>query len=95
MKKKLIDLYKDWMRVGTLPDQGLCNSIPKKYSKNIKMFQPEEDYLEKLIDKSVSKYLYWGSGSIKSDKDLKYGFTPLRQTIVLFICAMNNEIEGE
>lgn len=84
---KLIDLHYKWMKNELLPDCGLCYSLPKKYKKTFYLFYPIE-----LRDWQISA-IYWAdteheSGSIK--RMFTYGI--LRQNIVLFICAMHNEI---
>jgi len=88
---KLIDLYKEWMETGKLPDWGLCNSIPKEYWETLDLFEPSQDE-ESQLDYEGLSWNYWASGLPTNHKDEKYGFTPLRQTIVLLICAMKDEI---
>lgn len=85
-QKKLIDLYKEWMETGTLPGDGLCNSVPKEYKSDLRKLEPECYYTfwaYPLTDQQQLDHSYY---------DMAYSFTPLRQTIVLFICAMNNEL---
>lgn len=87
---KLIDLYKKWMVVGEICDRrnaggtgGLCNAVPKKYLCQIRLFEPD------------CCKAYWASQTpnddLISDKAV-FGLNDLRQTIVLLICAMNNEL---
>jgi len=89
MSKKLIDLHKEWMEVGKFNDRhsdggngGLCNAVPVKYIDDLKKFEPNNDSA------------YWASTKSENDISLTaiYGYNQLRQTIVLLICAMNNEI---
>lgn len=84
---KLIDLYKEWMETGCISDRvdpngmgGLCNAVPKKYLKLLKKFEPEECQI------------YWASSRGMSSDGAIYKFNKLRQTIVLLICAMCNEL---
>lgn len=92
MAKKLITLYKEWMDGGELPEDGLCNSLfYTKYHECLDMFEPTDDELIELAASGLSQS-YWGSGLKADCNDRYYAFTPLRQTIVLLICAMNNEL---
>lgn len=92
--KKLIDLYYKWVEDGKLPNIGLCDSIPKKYLKKLKLFEPDE--LEKIsIIKRGRDVYYWGfeySPFKYSLDEMSFSFTPLRQSIILPICAMHGEI---
>jgi hypothetical protein len=87
---KLIELYKKWMKTGLLPHWGLCKSLPYKYKKLFELVSPTEE------DKSRYNLLnYWGCDKTienVSETELTDSFTPLRQTIVLFICAMHDEL---
>lgn len=87
MEKKLIDLYKEWMNSGKLTDSGLCFSVPKEYKTFLELFKP-------LKTETVGLYsfLYWASQDNDSGLIHFYDFNPLRQTIVLLICAMNDEL---
>ena len=80
---KLIDCYKEWMETGELPEfpGGLCSNAPDRYLKMVDMFEP--------IDNNHPSY--WADGRC-TGQNKYYGFNPLRQTIVLFICAMKGEI---
>jgi len=84
---KLIDLHKKWVETGEIEDKkdaggmgGLCNAVPNKYYETLQMFEPE--YYA----------TYWASYQSRSDDKSIYAYNQLRQTIVLFICAMNNEL---
>lgn len=91
MEKKLIDLYKEWMETGEINDRsdsmgcgGLCNAVPIQYKQSVKLFVPDDFKT------------YWGSPTYKfggqvSNKHL-YEFNSLRQFIVLFVCAIHNEL---
>lgn len=88
--KKLIDLHKEWMGMGTMGEPengggGLCNVVPVEYKTNLCCFIPKQ------------YRVFWGSdtriGSTNENyKTVAYKYTELRQTIVLFICAMHNEL---
>jgi hypothetical protein len=90
---KLIDHYYEWMKTGLIKDLnksrgkgGLCNAIPRRYMKSIELLEPDDNNWK----------LYWGSEEYRSGPTaslgVMYSFTPLRQNIVLFICAIHGEI---
>jgi len=85
---KLIDLHKKWMEKGKFQDRqdadgcgGLCNAVPRKYLKILERFRP------------IEYKTYWGQrfGTSTSLNQI-YGYNKIRQSIVLLICAMNNEL---
>ena len=92
MSKKLIDCYKEWMkegvidnRRGSIGDGGLCNAVPKEYLETLHFLAPPNS----------QSWHYWGYGIPyfhTPDTRVMYSFTPLRQTVVLLICAMHNEL---
>lgn len=83
--KKYLPLYEKWMETGRIPCVvgvetigGLCSIF-------------HDDKLFKLMEPVPYKAGYWGD-------DVNYGcdydtFTPLRQTIVLFLAAMAGELD--
>lgn len=93
---KLIDLYKEWMKKGTMTKEGrllfgLCLELPFEYSASLELLTPTiEDY--KSLSNDGFCTVYWGSGLPVDHKDEMSAFTPLRQTIVLLICAMHDEL---
>jgi hypothetical protein len=89
--KTLIEHYKEWVEKGGLPKWGLCNSVPKKYKKSLLLFEPTLYELNEVIDSGMSG-LYWASGLTMFDLNKKQALTPLRETIILLICAMHDEI---
>jgi len=89
--KKLIDHYKEWDKEGQLPDDGLCYSIPDEYKKSLRLFKPTEKELRKLTEWGLSPF-YWASGLGWFDLNRYRSLTPLRETIILLICAMHDEI---
>lgn len=90
--KTYIELYKESKQTGLLPHDGnyrlrangLCNVVVDGRllgdHRLFKLFIPDNTSLG-----------YWGFGG-KSDTLDGYTFTPLRETIVLFMAAMNNEL---
>lgn len=92
MAKKLINLYKEWMETGKIPGNGLCNSMPNdEYKYSLEDFAPYSSDKLGIINDGESRN-YWGAGLSPHHKGVSRDFTPLRQTIVLLICAMNNEL---
>ena len=89
--KKLIDHYKEWIEKGGLPDYGLCNSVPSKYENSLLLFKPTDAELNELECLRMAVF-FWASGLTISDLNKKQALTPLRETIILLICAMHYEI---
>jgi hypothetical protein len=87
MEKKYLPLYYEWLESGVLPGPGLCH-----------IFQSDE--LFKLIDPDRGGLdFYWGydgeqgcHGYINNYEKVERDFTPMRQNVVLFMAAMNNEL---
>lgn len=95
-KKKYLDFYMECMNNRKVMKYegclgGLCNTSIK--GKLLNMFIPTE--ADKLELGTLSKS-YWGSGLSYSayftGNRWEQEFTPLRQTIVLFLACMNNEL---
>jgi hypothetical protein len=89
--KKLIDHYKEWLEKGELPVHGLCLSVPNEYKESLYLFVPTDDELNELVELGISG-LYWASGLGMFDPNKLDALTPLRETIILLICAMHDEI---
>jgi hypothetical protein len=89
--KKLIEHYKVWAKKGELPDNGLCGSVPDEYIESLLLFKPTKDEFIQLTRLGMS-WGYWASGLSPNDSDRHFGLTPLRETIILLICAMHDEI---
>lgn len=87
-KKKYLPLYEKWMEKGLLPNNGLCNSLPnKEYLRDL--FEPT--YEECVLYRHLSGH--WGSTLDEySAGDAFYNFNEFRQTVVLFLAAMNEEL---
>ncbi len=100
MKKKKtgkhLQFYMDCMKRGVMPNSGLCiNTVDlggPLSEELFRLFIPTDDELFALAKKGYSTS-YWGLGVITNDYDILYdAFSPLRQTIVLFMAAINNEL---
>jgi hypothetical protein len=89
--KKLIEHYKEWAEKGELPDDGLCGSVPYEYIESLLLFKPTKDEFIQLTSLGMS-WGYWASGLSSYDLDRYFRLTPLRETIILLICAMHDEI---
>ncbi len=84
---KAIELYHEAMRTGRLPKKGLCCCLPQE---NIEIFTPTWSDCNNLLLENKSA-IFWGSDLLANDPERLFAFSPLRQTIVLFIAAMNEE----
>jgi hypothetical protein len=89
--KKLIEHYKVWLEKGELPVYGLCLSVPDEYKESLYLFVPTDDELDELACLGISGF-YWASGLRMFDPNKRQALTPLRETIILLICAMHDEI---
>jgi hypothetical protein len=94
-KKKYLPLYYKWMESERLPHNGLCNCFGLCYSED--KWESGEGYEDFEImfplpydDVNIECRNYWGAG--EKVRNLHVAFTPLRQNIVLFLAAMNNEL---
>lgn len=83
-KPYYLKMYREWVETGLLPKDGLCESLSN--CEEIKLFYPD-----------THEYAYmWGyDGNFHlPPKPIGYfrGFTELRQNVILFLAAMNNEL---
>lgn len=94
---KLFELYKQWMETGTMGQPkvmggGLCNMLPTEYKyDDLEMMKPTMHDLAKINSWGTTFWAYGENIPIDLTRQA-YDFTPLRQNIVLFICAMNDEL---
>lgn len=90
---KHLDFYFKCMESGELPYAGLCYCAARRLisKKLLDIIEPsfEDDF--NLRNEGLS-FGYWSSGLLLNDSNKFFQFTPLRQTIVLFMAAMNNEL---
>ena len=93
-EKYFMGLYLKYAKEGQLEDRGLCNcnllyDTPDKQT--LHLFVPT--ILEKdAISQEGNSTVYWGSGMPDSDPTIDFAFTALRQNILLFCAALNNEL---
>lgn len=84
-KKKVgkhLRFYMDYMKKSEMPRAGLCACSWNDYI--------SEDLLMLFKPTDAGMFSYWASE--KKGCDECYKFTKLRQTIILFIAALNNEL---
>jgi hypothetical protein len=96
-KNKHLAYYEKCMESGTLQSfqggipNGLCNDyfIDQEI---LRLFLPTLQDYEKLEEQGLCGE-YWASGlPVDTDLTIHSAFTPLRQTIVLFMAAINGEL---
>lgn len=92
---KHLKFYLDCIKTGEMPNEGLCLCVNEGgmgvlETSLLDLFIPNERERDDLFHDDHSR-AYWGSGM--GDMQCAYfQFTPLRQTIVLFMAAINNEL---
>lgn len=96
-KKSFMDIYKQWVKAGRMTDvdgqevSGLCDLFGSGKAGESQLFElmrPTDFDLHQLREEGQNTCC-WASGS--SDFEW-HKFTELRQTIILFLAAMNNEL---
>jgi hypothetical protein len=98
--KKHLNFYKRCMKTGYLPEVGvggLCSCATRKLIsvRNLEKFEPtSNDYTDLEYEGFAVGFWAYGRRCSHSEfsRDAQYQFTPLRQTIVLFMAALNNEL---
>jgi len=86
---KYLKFHFDCLESGVLPSDGLCNSL---LGNSIQLFEPTDLDFKRLFKEGLP-VAYWGCGCrYGSLYERAYKYTPLRQTIVLFLAAMNGEL---
>ena len=76
-------MHKLWMEDGQMFSDGLCNNLFSEDMEYLMLFNP---------DGFKQNYWAYGEDEFPSFKNIMYDYTPLRQTIVLLICAMKGEL---
>lgn len=92
---KYLPLYYKCMETGELPIDGLCNYLIVEGGDIQLMYPTCEDFDNLRFEGKPTTYWasYEGYEDDRKTRGIRmYGFTPLRQTIVLFLAAMNNEL---
>lgn len=90
----ILDLYKEWMEKGKIPDLGLCWSLPEEIecSYEFYLISPTDADFGLLSKKGLS-CTFWGSGLAMWDEDRGWKMTALRQTLILLLAALNGEFD--
>lgn len=86
-----LKMYRDWMKTGKLPGGwwGLCGAITGGHGRDalLDLFEPSRRE-ENELQKERTSVMCWGE-----DEFAQHGvFSNRRQTILLFMAAMNNEL---
>lgn len=91
--KKHISFYLRNMETGMLPFCGLCNCAEKRLisKKLLNLFSPDFSDMGELRSRNLST-VFWGANLPDNVANIGDLFTPLRQTIVLFMAAKNGEL---
>jgi hypothetical protein len=90
-----LDFYNRYSEAGRLPSVGLCGSFF--------LHSMDQSVLEDFVDHYSMVGTCWGYDaeyqsnhfpfySYSKQNDVRFKFTSLRQNIVLFMAAMNNEL---
>lgn len=93
-------------KAGELPSNGICTSITDAEMQIFAHFFPTDEDRHELKKDGLST-VYWGSGMRngfgevsaedfeayqQESHERRFGLTPLRQTLLIFCAALNNEL---
>lgn len=87
-KKKYLPLYYKWMETGKIPRDGLCHSLGRLSRRQLKLFAPTPDE----ADEHGHWRGHWGVMLNVYFPSDDYSFNEFRQTVLLFVAAMNGEL---
>lgn len=92
-KKKIgkhLQFYMDYFNKEHMPGYGLCFLSRHGYISDelLELFEPNGPETD-ILGQAGRDTAYWASDS---DDPMMFKFTSLRQTIVLFMAAINNEL---
>lgn len=92
---KYREFYMKHMELGALPYNGLCGCFSP--DPLLELFCPDWEERKRLHDEHIP-WLFWGYGRPVAGDDwsyskINYEFTPLRQTIVLLMAEMQDELD--
>lgn len=95
MKSKHLDFYMACTKDGILPEWGLCTCARRGLisERLLNIMTPSEADMRQL-QKERKGTGFWGSGLGQDNFNRINKFTPLRQTIVLFMAAMAGELKS-
>ena len=83
---KYLKFHEKCMKTGKIPNYGLCNCFPN--NRKLELLSPDSDERYDLLY-SGFPMVYWGRDNYNQSID---DYSKLRQTIVLFMAAMNGEL---
>lgn len=94
MKKKtpILDLYRSFCTKGIPIKNGLCFHFEFNYAEFWGLIEPNQDELDIHV-KEGNCESWWADGIYSDGRDNAGTMTPLRETIVLFMAAMNGELD--
>lgn len=94
-KPKYLSLYYEWMKNEQMGSDSLCNFFTDAECNELPQYKEftfikptTRDHNRNRNDPDFN-WVYWGSGQ---EQALRWQFTPLRQTLVLLMAALNNEL---
>lgn len=97
MKKHLL-FYETCMQTGYMHVDGLCRALYVDLidSGTFELFKPTESDIDELVRKNMlsrdTRDGFWAADMSMFESNRHNKFTTLRQTIVLFMAAINNEL---
>lgn len=91
-EKKYLKFYEECIEKGSMDKQGLCNNF--RLDTLLPLFEPESETEYPPLMSLNSRYCHWAFDGESNPTDVPSSleFTELRQTIVLFMAAMNEEL---
>lgn len=89
---KYLPLYYKWMNTGQLPSYGLCHSFGDSMHEQLSLFEPQDSEEYPYMKEDYIWRCFWAADGETNGRNKMSEFTPLRQTIVLFLAAMNGEL---
>lgn len=92
-RRSYLELYNEWMRLGHLPSHGLCGSVGE-HDYMLSLMSPSKEYSPSYwgYDPEAEDISWYNSYMGQNPIQVMHEFTPLRQTILLFMAAMNDEL---
>jgi len=90
---KYLPLYFEWMETGFIPTNGLCNFFGKCHDE-FEVTVKRKYHLFKRIMPDYAVGSYWAVGDYYGEMWHRK-FTPMRQSVVLLLAAMNGELTAK
>lgn len=91
---KYLPLYFKWLKTKRIPRGGLCGSLQERGQKNheLSIFAEYSHDWDGAYWGYDGDFYNWDEITTTKQREIAFSFTPLRQNIVLFLAAMNNEL---